>query len=169
MAAAIGGEKNGGKKKPKVGAPNHAVRQHKPTGIVLICAWLMFICGASSKLTELRRAFAQRATASWKSQSTHGGTTQEKKTEGGGEAFRQTVDFKHQMGSFRWRHAWQTGCSCFPQVKAEGFLANMHATMETFTHCRRHKACLFPPELPPPPPVSSFHFCQRDPAEGSNS
>lgn len=79
------------------------------------------------------------------------------------------VGFKLQIGSFGWRHAWQTGCSCLSQVKADVFLANMHETMETLTHCRRHKACLSPPELLLPPPVSSSRFCQRDPAEVSNS
>lgn len=79
------------------------------------------------------------------------------------------VDFKLLAGSFRWRHAWQTGRSCLSQVKAEAFLANMHESMETFTHYRRHKACLSPPELLPPPPVSFSHFCHCDPADVSNS
>lgn len=74
------------------------------------------------------------------------------------------VDFKLQMGSFRWRHARQTGGSCLSQVKAEAFFADMHETTETFTHCRRRRACLSPPELLPPPPVSSSHFCHCDPA-----
>lgn len=79
------------------------------------------------------------------------------------------VDFKLRAGSFRWRHAWQTGRSCLSQVKAKAFVANMHETMETFTHYRRHKACLSPPELLLPPPASSSHFCHCDPADVSNS
>lgn len=172
MAATI----KGGWKKPKVGPPNEAVHQHKPVPIVLFFAWLILNCRAHTELSICTASNSQlEVTERTRSDISRRKKFFKKKQEAGKEhsdvlllSFR-AVNLKLQMGPFRWRHAQQTGCSCFSQVKAEGFLANVHESRERVTHCRRHKACLSPPELLLPPPVSSSRFCQRGPAEIRNS
>lgn len=171
------GEKRGRKKTPKVERPNDAVHQHKPAPF-LIFTRLMFNCRASRKLksgdehlhSEQRPAGSTRAHTE---PHLKGGKKEE---EWGGKKEHSDVlllsfwaaRFKLRTGSFRWRHARPMGRSCLSQVRAEAFLANMHGSMETFTHYRRHRACLSPPEPLPLPPVSSSHFCHCDPADVSN-